>query len=72
MLTPGRPMQHGGNTTARATKPPPVTVVAMSTPLMPLAEAAEQVDYAATAFLILCSSLVLLMTTPAWRCSTAA
>jgi Amt family ammonium transporter len=31
---------------------------------MPLAEAAEQVDYAATAFLILCSSLVLLMTTP--------
>ncbi|HZB67503.1 MAG TPA: ammonium transporter [Ornithinibacter sp.] len=36
----------------------------MSTPLMPLAEAAEQVDYAATAFLILCASLVLLMTTP--------
>ncbi len=31
---------------------------------MPLAEAAEQVDYAATAFLILCASLVLLMTTP--------
>ena len=39
-------------------------VVAMSTPLMPLAEAAETVDYASTAFLILCSSLVLLMTTP--------
>ena len=31
---------------------------------MPMAEAAETVDYAATAFLILCSSLVLLMTTP--------
>ena len=31
---------------------------------MPLADAAEQIDYAATAFLILCSSLVLLMTTP--------
>ena len=31
---------------------------------MPMAEAAEQVDYAATAFLILCASLVLLMTTP--------
>ena len=31
---------------------------------MPLAEAAEQVDYAATAFMILCASLVLLMTTP--------
>jgi Amt family ammonium transporter len=29
-----------------------------------MAEAAEQVDYAATAFLILCASLVLLMTTP--------
>ncbi|MDF3046775.1 MAG: Ammonium Transporter Family, partial [Ornithinibacter sp.] len=31
---------------------------------MPMAEAAEQVDHAATAFLILCASLVLLMTTP--------
>ena len=31
---------------------------------MPLAEAAETVDYAATAFLILCASLVLLMTIP--------
>ena len=31
---------------------------------MPLAEAAETVDYASTAFLILCASLVLLMTTP--------
>jgi len=36
----------------------------MSTPLMPLAAAAETVDYASTAFLILCASLVLLMTTP--------
>ena len=31
---------------------------------MPLAEAAETVDYASTAFVILCASLVLLMTTP--------
>ena len=36
----------------------------MSTSLMPLAEAADTIDYASTAFLILCSSLVLLMTTP--------
>ena len=64
MLTPGVAMQHDGNTTARAAKPRPVTVVAMSTPLMPLAEAADQIDYAATAFMILCASLVLLMTTP--------
>ncbi len=64
MLTPVATMQHAGNTTARATKRRRVTVVVMSTPLMPLAEAAEQVDYAATAFLILCASLVLLMTTP--------
>jgi Amt family ammonium transporter len=41
-----------------------VIVDGMSTPLMPLAEAAETVDYAATAFLILCASLVLLMTIP--------
>ncbi len=45
-------------------KPGTAMVVAMSPTLMPLAEAAETVDYAATAFLILCSSLVLLMTTP--------
>ena len=31
---------------------------------MPFAEAAEQIDYASTAFVILCASLVLLMTTP--------
>ena len=64
MLTPGNAMQHGGNTTARAAKPRAVTVVAMSTSLMPLVEAADQIDYAATAFMILCASLVLLMTTP--------
>ena len=64
MLTLGVAMQHDGNTTARAAKPPPVMVVAMSTSLMPLAEAAETVDYASTAFVILCASLVLLMTTP--------
>ena len=62
MLTPGVAMQHPGNTTARAAKPPPVMVVAMSTPLMPLAEAAETVDYAATAFMLVGASLVLLMT----------
>jgi ammonium transporter, Amt family len=37
----------------------------MSTPLMPLAAAADQIDYASTAFVILCASLVLCMTTPA-------
>ena len=52
------------NTRARAAKPRAVTVVAMSTPLMPFAEAADQIDYASTAFVILCASLVLLMTTP--------
>jgi Amt family ammonium transporter len=31
---------------------------------MPLAEAAQTVDYAATAFFIVCASLVLLMTIP--------
>ena len=31
---------------------------------MPFAEAADQIDYASTAFVILCASLVLLMTTP--------
>ncbi len=31
---------------------------------MPLVEAADQIDYAATAFVILCASLVLVMTTP--------
>ncbi len=31
---------------------------------MPLAAAADQIDYASTAFVILCASLVLLMTTP--------
>ncbi|QKE84243.1 ammonium transporter [Arthrobacter sp. NEB 688] len=36
----------------------------MSTTLLPLADAAETVDYASTGFLILCASLVLLMTTP--------
>ena len=36
----------------------------MSTSLFPLADAAETVDYASTGFLILCASLVLLMTTP--------
>ncbi|MEO7422641.1 MAG: ammonium transporter [Ornithinibacter sp.] len=35
----------------------------MSPPLLPMADAA-QIDYAATAFVILCSSLVLVMTTP--------
>ena len=64
MLTPGAVMQHDGNTTARGPKPRQVTVVAMSTSLMPLVEAADQIDYAATAFMILCASLVLLMTTP--------
>ena len=64
MLTPGAAMQHDGNTRARVAKPRTVTVVAMSTPLMPFAEAADQIDYASTAFVILCASLVLLMTTP--------
>ncbi|MBT9254346.1 ammonium transporter [Phycicoccus sp. MAQZ13P-2] len=36
----------------------------MSTTLLPLADAAETVDYASAGFLILCASLVLLMTTP--------
>ncbi|MGG5258524.1 ammonium transporter [Phycicoccus avicenniae] len=36
----------------------------MSQTLLPMAEAAETVDYASTGFLILCASLVLLMTTP--------
>ena len=71
MLTPGA-MQHDGNTRARVAKPPTATVVAMSTPLMPFAEAADQIDYASTAFVILCASLVLLMTPQVWRCSTAA
>ncbi len=31
---------------------------------MPFAEAADQIDYASTAFVILCASLVLVMTTP--------
>jgi len=57
-------MQHAGNTTARVATPATATVGAMSTPLMPFAEAAEQIDYASTAFVILCASLVLLMTTP--------
>ena len=39
---------------------------------MPFAEAADQIDYAATAFVLLCASLVLLMTTPGWPSSTAA
>ncbi len=65
MLTPGAAMQHDGNTRARVAKPRAVTVVAMSTPLMPLAAAADQIDYASTAFVILCASLVLVMTTPA-------
>ena len=43
---------------------PSATVVAMSTPLMPLAEAADQIDYASTAFVILCASLVLLHDDP--------
>ena len=64
MLTPTSTMQHGGNTTARDAKRSAVRVVAMSTSLMPLAEAADTIDYASTAFLILCASLVLLMTTP--------
>ena len=64
MLTPAVVMQHAGNTTARVAKPATATVGAMSTPLMPFAEAAEQIDYASTAFVILCASLVLLMTTP--------
>ncbi|HNV15843.1 MAG TPA: ammonium transporter, partial [Dermatophilaceae bacterium] len=37
----------------------------MSTPLMPLADATATIDYAATTFVILCASLVLLMTVPA-------
>ncbi len=36
----------------------------MSTTLLPLADAAETLDYASTGFLIICASLVLLMTTP--------
>jgi ammonium transporter, Amt family len=36
----------------------------MSTALFPLAEEAGGIDYAATTFLIVCASLVLLMTTP--------
>ena len=36
----------------------------MSPTLVPLADAAETVDYAATTFLIVCASLVLLMTIP--------
>ena len=36
----------------------------MSTTLAPMAEAAETLDYASTGFVILCASLVLLMTTP--------
>jgi Amt family ammonium transporter len=36
----------------------------MSTALIPLADGAETIDYASTGFLILCASLVLLMTTP--------
>ncbi|GGL40992.1 ammonium transporter [Phycicoccus endophyticus] len=36
----------------------------MSTTLFPFADAAETLDYASTGFLILCASLVLLMTTP--------
>ena len=64
MLTPGVAMQHDRNTTRGSRNPRAVMVVAMSTPLMPLAEAAETVDYASTAFVILCASLVLLMTTP--------
>ena len=59
MLTPGAAMQHDGNTRARVAKPRAATVVAMSTPLMPFVEAADQIDYASTAFVILCASLVL-------------
>ncbi len=36
----------------------------MSTTLVPMAEAADQIDYASTGFVIICASLVLLMTTP--------
>ena len=36
----------------------------MSTPLLPLADGAATIDYAATAFVILCASLVLVMTVP--------
>lgn len=36
----------------------------MSTTLLPMAEAAETLDYASTGFVIICASLVLLMTTP--------
>jgi Amt family ammonium transporter len=36
----------------------------MSTALIPLADGAETIDYASTGFLIVCASLVLLMTTP--------
>jgi Amt family ammonium transporter len=64
MLTPGAASQHPGNTMEGVAKPAAVTVVDMSTPLMPLAAAADQIDYAASAFVILCAALVLLMTTP--------
>ncbi|NHA70098.1 ammonium transporter, partial [Phycicoccus sp. CMS6Z-2] len=36
----------------------------MSTVLVPMADAAETLDYGSTAFVIICASLVLLMTTP--------
>src|SRR6476469_8825926 len=36
----------------------------MSTTLVPMSEAAETLDYASTGFVIICASLVLLMTTP--------